>query len=252
MRAVFSDIHGNLPALDECLKDMGLCNVTDYTCLGDIVGYGASPIECLERIMALSNCETVLGNHDDASIFDPEGFNENAEKAIFWTRDKIENAPNVRELMIFLCEMQRIIVRGETTFCHGSPRDPTNEYVFANDAWNYRKMNHIFDTFDGICFCGHTHTPGYFIPDISGYIFYPQSDFGTRVIDLREYQKILINVGSIGQPRDNSSDSRYVLFDEDARTIQFREVCYDIEAARRAIYAEDGLPDAAADRLGPN
>ena len=252
MRAVFSDIHANLHALVAVLADIALSGAKHHTCLGDIVGYGANPIECLDKVMSLPNCDTVLGNHDNAAIFDPEGFNGNAEQAIFWTRNKLESAQNGEALFTFICEMPFYIETEQTFYCHGSPSSPTNEYVFPEDVWNKRKMNRIFGRIRKFGFCGHTHVPGIFYPKDDGFVFEEQQTLGTDTLSLAKFPKALINVGSVGQPRDDCYKSRYVLFDEDNMTVAFREVCYDIEGAQSAIYAADGLPNASADRLSPN
>ena len=252
MRAVFSDIHANWHALKAVLADIATSGAEYHTCLGDIVGYGANPNECLETVISLPNCDSTLGNHDNAAVFDPEGFNGTAEQAIFWTRAQIESAPNGEALYNFICSMPFYIETEQVIYCHGSPSSPINEYVFPEDAWNKRKMDRIFDRIKRLGFCGHTHVPGIFYPKDDGYVFEDQQTLGTQKVSLKRYPKALVNVGSVGQPRDDCFNSRYVLFDEENMTVEFREVPYDIEGAQTAIYQAVGLPDYSAERLAPS
>src|SRR5262245_23106774 len=167
MRAILSDIHGNLEAFDAVLADIAAENITSIYCLGDIVGYGPNPRECVDRVMGFDMC--VLGNHDQGALFDPEGFSSGAERAIFWTREQLENSSEdfeiARNRWRFLCELPRQVREGTLLFVHGSARNPLNEYVFPEDIYNPRKLNRIFSFIDGTCFQGHTHVPGVFTSD---------------------------------------------------------------------------------------
>lgn len=132
-RALISDIHGNLEALEAVMADINEVGVDEIYCLGDIIGYGPNPCECLDLVMR--QCKsTILGNHDQAALFDPDGFNPMALQAIYWTRDQLDNGPGsaaqVNQRWDFLGELPRLLDEGEFKFVHGSPRDPTNEYVF--------------------------------------------------------------------------------------------------------------------------
>ena len=127
MWAVLSDIHANLEALDAVLADVAKHRVSHIFCLGDILGYGPDPIACLERAMA---CDvTILGNHDQAVMFDPDGFSVNAERAVFWQRSVLE-ASRRSDLWEYLSARPRTHKHSDFLFVHGSARGPLNEYVF--------------------------------------------------------------------------------------------------------------------------
>lgn len=243
MRAIISDIHGNLEALTEVLKDIKSQKITEIYCLGDIVGYGPNPCECIDLVR--KNCQvTILGNHDQASMFDPEGFNAGAERAIFWTRTQLEQGdPQATdERWEFLGELPRIRREEKFLFVHGSARNPLNEYVFPEDVFNQRKIERIFGLVDQYCFQGHTHIPGVFTEDLN--FQYPQ--------DI-EYKfemgpgKILVNVGSVGQPRDGDKRASYVVVD--GNKINFKRVEYDVSKTAEKIYAIPELDNFLGDRL---
>ena len=165
--AIVSDIHGNLAALEAVLADIQSQTVDEIVCLGDVIGYGPRPCECLDAAMKFGF--TVLGNHDSSAIFDPEGFNSSAEKAIFWTRKQLHSGGDpeaCKRRLDFICKMPRVVRRGGMLFVHGSPRGPTSEYVFPEDTQNPKKMEKLFSLISQICFQGHTHVPGVFSSDM--------------------------------------------------------------------------------------
>ena len=138
-RAIISDIHANLEALTAVLAHIKDQGIDEIVCLGDMIGYGPDPLACLDAVM--SNCKTtILGNHDQAAIFDPEGFNPVALRAIFWTRTQLESTADGVEKSNkrwdFIGELPRRHDEGEILFVHGSPRDPTNEYVFPEHIYD--------------------------------------------------------------------------------------------------------------------
>ncbi|MBM83051.1 MAG: phosphoesterase, partial [Planctomycetaceae bacterium] len=167
MRALISDIHGNLEALESVLADIAEQGIDEIYCLGDIVGYGPDPCECIDKVMCCQVC--LLGNHDQGALFDPEGFNAGAEKAIFWTRKMIESGDSAatESRWEFLGELPRMRREGNLLFVHGSARNPLNEYVFPEDIYNQRKMERIFALVERNCFQGHTHIPGIFTEDLN-------------------------------------------------------------------------------------
>jgi len=244
--AIVSDIHGNLVALEAVLEDIGGQNVDRIVCLGDVIGYGPAPCQCLDRTMEFEFC--VLGNHDSSALFDPEGFNVAAEQAIFWTRAQIESGSDgpdaSRRRMQFLCSMPRLVDEGNVLFVHGSPRGPTNEYVFPEDTQNIKKMEKLFSLVPHLCFQGHTHVPGVFTVDLR---FVRPIDTGSGYLVGDRSQRLMINVGSVGQPRDGDPRSCYVIFD--GEQIVFRRVEYDVEKTVRAIEAEPDLDDFLGYRL---
>jgi len=243
LKAFISDIHGNLEALQAVLADIKQQGVEQIYCLGDIVGYGPNPRECIDLVM--SHCSmTLLGNHDQGALFDPEGFNAPAERAIFWTRQQLETGdPKRNELRWeFLGERPRTFREGKYLFVHGSARNPLNEYVFPEDIYNQRKMEKIFALVDQYCFQGHTHVPGVFT---EGLDFFSPEELNFQYTLGAE--KILVNVGSVGQPRNGDPRSSYVTLDGDKLT--FRRVEYDKETTIRKIYDISDLDNFLGDRL---
>ncbi len=244
MKALISDIHSNLEALQAVLADIGKCNITEIYCLGDIVGYGPNPRECIDLVMS---CKVVLlGNHDQGAMFDPDGFNPSAERAIFWTRSQLEmpsdNRQQKEQRWEFLAERPRSFRENGFLFVHGSARNPLNEYVFPEDIYNQRKMERIFALVERYCFQGHTHVPGVFTESLQFHS--PEEIEYTYKLDGR---KTLCNVGSVGQPRDGDWRACYVQLDGD--TIRFRRVEYDIETTIQKIYAIPDLENFLGDRL---
>jgi len=248
VRAIISDIHSNLEALQAVLADIKSQNVSEIYCLGDVVGYGPNPRECVDLVMS---CQMVLlGNHDQGAMFDPDGFNPPAERAIFWTRSQLE-APTERpekqdKRWEFLSERPRIFKESGVLYVHGSARNPLNEYVFPEDIYNQRKMDRIFSLVERYCFQGHTHVPGIFRESPEElYQFYSPEDVNFEYkLDGR---KALCNVGSVGQPRDGDWRACYVLFD--GETIRYRRVEYDIDTTIKKIYAVSDLDNFLGDRL---
>ena len=210
-RALISDIHGNLEALEVVLEDIKAQGIEEIFCLGDIIGYGPNPRECIDRVMG--NCQiTLLGNHDQGAMFDPDGFNIGAERAIFWTREQLENPSdrsNNEKRWEFLGMLPRSHRQDSFLFVHGSPRNPLSEYIFPEDIYNHRKMERLFQLVEKYCFQGHTHVPGVFT---EGYQFYAPEEIDNEYT-LGE-GKVMINVGSVGQPRDGDPRACYVILED--------------------------------------
>jgi predicted phosphodiesterase len=244
-RAILSDIHANLEALEAVLADLAQEGVDSIYCLGDIVGYGPNPRECVDRAMGFD--ESLLGNHDQGALYDPEGFSSGAERAIFWTRDQLELANGDPEQTTkrwqFLSELPRTLRDGPFTFVHGSVRNPLSEYVFPEDTHNPRKLERLFALIDRYAFQGHTHVPGIFTEDGR---FLSPGDVGGRYA--LGGNKLMINVGSVGQPRDGDPRACYVLV-TDAATVEFRRVPYAFEKTAEKIYAVAELDPFLGDRL---
>ena len=234
---IFSDIHGNLQALEAIFRILETEeNVNRIYCCGDIVGYGGNPNECVD-LMRAKNCPVVAGNHDYAALgmTDTSYFNEIAKTAIQWTGEILtpENAEFIRSLPL-------IIVDDELMIVHSSPKEP--------EAWNYiltlgdARVN--FEHFtQQICFVGHSHQP-FIIEYAAGKLSCPSQPFISAV----EGRRYLINVGSVGQPRDGNPDAAYAIYDRKERRIEIKRVEYDLGAAQEAIRAQ-GLPLQLADRL---
>ena len=244
-RALISDVHGNQEALRVVLNDIRSQGVSEILCLGDVIGYGPNPCECLDEIMRVCRV-CILGNHDQAAMFDPDGFNPVALRAVYWTRDQLDSGSGgptkVNARWDFLGELPRMLTEDDVLYVHGSPREPTNEYVFPEDIYNYRKLDTLFNLVPKYCFQGHTHIPGVFT---TGMEFITPEDCNY------EYQltgeKAMINVGSVGQPRDTDSRTCYVIVDEDK--VIFRRLEYPISTVAQKIYAIESLDNMLGDRL---
>jgi predicted phosphodiesterase len=249
VKALISDIHGNLEALQAVLQDIEKHNVQEIYCLGDVVGYGPNPRECVDLVM---KCKIVLlGNHDQGAMFDPEGFNPPAERAIFWTRAQLEAPGDNRQAKErrweFLAERPRSFKENGFLYVHGSARNPLNEYVFPEDIYNQRKMDRIFALVERYCFQGHTHVPGIFTESLPEDLYQFHSPEEVDYIYRLDGRKTLCNVGSVGQPRDGDWRGCYVLLD--GETIRFRRVEYDIDTTVRKIYDIPDLDNFLGDRL---
>ncbi len=235
---IISDIHSNLEAFTAILEYARGENIDEYVCLGDIVGYGANPNECIDLMRNLTD-KVVAGNHDFgvAKMTNISYFNEAAQTAIMWTRKRIDNdkVEYIKTLPL-VCEYQSLF------FVHSSPSQP--------DSWNYiLTMNDAlkeFELFDNkICFIGHSHQPTVFTINSENEIGCSISDFLT--VDNKK--RYIINAGSIGQPRDGNPKSAFLVYDTEKRSITFLRIAYDIEKAQKKI-RDAGLPAFLAERLG--
>jgi predicted phosphodiesterase len=247
MKAIISDIHGNLEALRAVLDDIDHLGIGDIVCLGDIVGYGPQPRECLDILQVLCKI-TVLGNHEEAVLSGtPLSFTPRAKRALEWTRKILQEdqaeSPETRDARKKLMQSFQVQCRLDgLQYVHGSPRDPTREYVMPRDVGDKKKMEDIFGKLEDYCFCGHTHTPGVFTRQ--GFT-HPSDMFDLYMIGSDE--KVLINVGSVGQPRDGDPRACFITFDGD--TVVWRRVEYNIEVTCKRIYEIPELDDFLADRL---
>lgn len=254
MFAVISDIHSNLEALMTVLGDIEKRRISTIYCLGDVVGYGPNPKECLDLIIERTKW-CVLGNHDYAIFYEPTNFNYGAEQASFWTRFMLEDeqastSRNRRWAFLGELPIRRTLKTqlGDNTaiieFIHASPRRPINEYIFPDDVYtNPQKMKLLFERIRHICFVGHTHLPGVFLNDPD---FYLPDELG-NIYPIVENEKAIINIGSVGQPRDKDNRASYVYVDEEG--VHFVRLEYDIEATANKIRAIDKLDNFQADRL---
>ncbi len=267
--AIISDIHSNLEALQAVLADIEERGIKEVVCLGDVVGYGANPKECLDLVR--ERCRvTLMGNHDHALLFEPTNFNLPAERACFWTRQVLEDERD-RELRNlrwkFLGELPVRVKEGDVVFFHASPRRPMNEYIFPEDVFtNPQKVMANFDRLDArMCFVGHTHQPGVFVDDP---YFDPPNELPDSPFYEVEEERAIVNVGSVGQPRDRDQRASYVVVfrSPDAlqvgtesmvatalscsvEQIEFVRVEYDIDRAVKKILAEPALDDLLGTRL---
>lgn len=234
--AILSDIHANFEGLEVVLKDSVEQKCTHYICLGDIVGYGPNPRECLAAIRDL-DCPTIMGNHDEYCTSDMEltGFNPMAAEAIRWTRVQL-NA----EEKAWLRDLKYVRHVESFTIVHATLDLPERwAYVFdrlaAQASFNYQHTP--------VCFNGHTHVPVAFVRGPAGI----QGGLYSK-IKIEVGRKYFINVGSVGQPRDRNPKSSYVVFDLVNNLIELRRVEYDIAKTQKKIRTA-GLPESLAERL---
>lgn len=247
--AIISDIHANLEALTAVLADIDERGVREIVCLGDIIGYGANPKECLDLVR--EHCRiTMMGNHDHAVLFEPTNFNLPAERACYWTRQVLEDEPDP-ELRCarwkFLGELPIRVKERDVLFVHASPRRPMNEYIFPEDVFtNPQKVIANFERLDArLCFVGHTHQPGVFVDDP---YFDPPDELPDSPFYEVDNERAIVNVGSVGQPRDGDPRACYAILDTEAGRVELRRVAYDVEEAQRKM-ALAQLPDYLIQRL---
>ena len=230
---VISDIHANLTALEAVLEDAGDIEAT--WCLGDIVGYGPDPNECIERIRFLPNLTCLLGNHDAAVIeeIDITSFNLEARISVGWTQSVI-NASSLK----FLKDLPAITKSEGQTLAHGSPRHPIWEYLLDS-----RSVIENFEFFDTpYCFVGHTHLP--VIYQLDG-----RHQMPAQIIpEPAEVIQLEPRAGSVGQPRDRNPFASYAIFDTETHLVENRRAKYDIEAVQARMRFAN-LPQRHINRL---
>jgi len=245
--AFISDIHSNLSAFEAVLIDVEKNNIDEVYFLGDIVGYGPMPNECIEllqKVCKKENC--IIGNHDHAFLNGAIGWDSalRARKVIEWTQSIV-----TQKNRAFVEQFVTHIVKDNLLLVHGSPRDYTFEYLNYHSASsdnsfnNYDKEKEIFKKLENICINGHTHQPGvyseshndWFCPKEINYI-YPITK-----------EKAIINVGSVGQPRDKDTRACYCIFD--GSSFIWRRVEYDILKTINQIKANDQIDDFMGHRL---
>jgi len=254
--AIVSDIHANLPAFLAVLEDIksqGIDNA-HIICLGDVVGYGPQPAECVELAMKLR--VTICGNHDWAVLHEPLGFNRIARQAIFWTRSVLKPGPlsllgKKRRMWDFLRRLPRSFQDGDYLFVHGSPRSPIEEYVLRSDLDEIlnemtQKLRENFEKTPWVSFCGHSHIP-VILTSQPAYI--DPRDFYDSELRLSHDHKYIINIGSVGQPRDRDPRACYVILDTATPSIRYRRVEYNIAETQKLIRENPQLDNALADRL---
>ncbi len=253
MWAILSDLHANLAAIDAVLRDLrnrGIGN-DRIICLGDLVGYGPDPADCID--LAMHWKVVIRGNHDDATINEAPSFHPPARKAIDWTRDLLKprlwSMGPARSRWRFLRDLPTTEDLEGALLVHGSPRDPLNEYLLprlCSDGTagptppireNFSRMA------QHVCFVGHTHEPGVITPN--GRFLRP-ADIDHRYEVSRD-AKHIVNVGSVGQPRDRDPRSCYVLWD--GKLVQYVRVAYPVATTQERIRKIPDLDPFFAERL---
>lgn len=234
--AILADIHSNLEALEAVLTDIEGQSVDQYICAGDVVGYGADPKPCLDRIRDLCAI-SVAGNHDwaVARTLSMEFFNAYARSAIEWTWDQL----SAEDIEWLRTRPLTADVNDESMIVHSTVHDPAAfDYLLTSyDAYLSIKVLE-----KPLCFVGHSHIPITFIERGGlGFTFADE-------IDLNRFTKAIVNPGSVGQPRDENPNACYAIYDSEARTIRLHRVAYDIDACCAKIEGA-GLPQVLSDRL---
>jgi predicted phosphodiesterase len=234
---IFSDVHSNLEALNAVTEAYKKEAIDTYLCVGDVVGYGADPNECTELVKTLAMI-TVAGNHDWASVdlFSTDYFNPDAAGAIFWTKRNLDDKSRY-----FLESLKLIYKNEDLTLVHGTLDSP-QDFDYMITSFAARQTFRLMET--NICFVGHSHVAGIFIQDKDSRL-----DYSTEpVLSIKEGSKYIVNVGSVGQPRDGDPQAAYGIYDTDKKEVSIKRVNYDIQVARRKII-DNGLPRFLGERL---
>ncbi|MDG1479007.1 MAG: metallophosphoesterase family protein [Myxococcota bacterium] len=273
--AILTDIHGNIDALDAVLRDVELQGADKIVVLGDSVNYGAAAVAVIERITSIADI-ILLGNHEKAVLHGEEGMSGPAGAGLAWTREQLASCEAWQQLVdgaVFPDACERIV--DDVHLVHASPRDPVLEYVWPGHSSYYLAFNDQIDqrlaqilaaSQARHCFCGHTHVPAVLLPYAERRLLKllpwdrrlsfvgPQAiffvpDTTLRIEGLSE-SPVIINPGSVGQPRDGRPEAAYALYNGDE--LRFRRVPYNIDAAGekiRALPIDDDARDYLADRL---
>lgn len=252
MLAIISDLHGNIEALKNVMDDIRAKGIKDIICLGDVIGYGPNPAECIDVAMGLKI--TLRGNHEEAAVNSGSyGFRSHAQKALNWTRKELYPgifcSAEKKARWEFISNLPLSRKDGEIIFVHGSPRDPIWEYILRYDTevlFNEipAKLKDIFSMVPWLCFNGHTHDPG-IITEESDFI--TPKDMGDA-FEVRSGRKYIINVGSVGQPRDSDTRACYATFD--GTSIRYYRIAYDVKKTQEKIFAIPELDRRNGERLG--
>lgn len=235
---VFSDVHGNYVALKAVLAFLRANGVENFVCCGDIVGYGPQPLECAQELMALKHLTAVMGNHDAAAVgkMDLKWFNPNAAWAIDFARRQLTG-----EALDFIARLPERAENADFTLVHGSPRKPLTEYLlsegqFADNAKGWEVSP---------CFIGHSHMPLYFREGERGI---PETDFLKPAVKIFVKGKLMLNPGSVGQPRDGDTRAACGIYDSEMKYFELFRVFYDVGAVQN-LMAGLKMPSILAERL---
>jgi diadenosine tetraphosphatase ApaH/serine/threonine PP2A family protein phosphatase len=233
---IISDIHSNWEALGAVLRVLREEEVEYYLCPGDLVGYGADPNLCVEEIRRLP-CAAVLGNHDAMAMGReaPDDFNPNAREAVLWTREVLKE-----DHKRFLKGLPLQRKTGEWFLVHATPGEPESWHYLLSWDQGSREFSHFQEP---VCLFGHTHHPFALKMGAKGF-----TGLHDKKVRLEPGSRYLLNMGSIGQPRDGDPRAAYGIFDSGTQTVEFRRVEYDVATAQRKI-RDAGLPPFLAERL---
>lgn len=242
MDAILSDIEGNLEALEAVLDSAQHHNVDRIICLGDIVGYGPNPVECVEL---LRSCDVYIASEWDlaaGSELDPE-WPPRMLRKLAWVRKQFAPFP---DLLKFLRSGKEVYIKENKTYFHGTPQS-RSEYIFPEDIYIPGKLDRILEALPAISFCGNSHVPGLYSKQ-PAWNFQAPGEFSDRWICLNDHTvRCICCVGSVGQPRDGDRRAAYVLDDGDR--IRFVRVDYDSEKTRQKILNNPDQDNNDGERL---
>jgi diadenosine tetraphosphatase ApaH/serine/threonine PP2A family protein phosphatase len=233
---IMADIHGNLEALEAVMEAFSGERIDSLICAGDIVGYGADPVECVARVRKTASA-AIAGNHEWGvlGLTSLDYFNDFAGAAIVWTKDALDAAS-----MDYIRSLGLVYESGAMTVVHGTPESPEDFNYILSEADAHHSMQFMKTA---VCFVGHSHSPGIFSSGARKAV----RSAGNDVV-LVGGEKYIVNVGSVGQPRDGDPRAAYAIFDTARSTVTIKRVGYDIKKAQEKILAA-GLPPGLAYRL---
>ena len=234
---IFSDVHSNLEALEAVIKAYKKESIDEYLCVGDIVGYAANPKECIEKVQTLV-AATAAGNHDWGSTgkFPADYFNPEAKTAVIWSGQQL----NAKD-KFYLDSLDLVYKNKDLTLVHATLQNPEN-FDYMLEDYQAAASLRIQET--QACFLGHSHTPGVFVNDKDNNLSYTIKS----KIRLEPDKQYIVNVGSVGQPRDGDRRASYCIFDTEKHTVEIKRAGYNIKAVQDKI-KKAGLPLFLAERL---
>jgi len=234
---IFSDVHSNLEALEAVILAFQKEEIDRYLCLGDIVGYGANPKECIQKVRSLTDI-CCAGNHDWATVnlFALDYLNSEAAFAVLWTKRLL----NAQEKS-YLEALKLVYKNKDLVLVHGTLDNP-QEFNYLTNVYIAEETFRLMET--NICFIGHTHIPSIFNKVGNDHVYC----FKESNIRLEEKSKYIINVGSVGQPRDGNPKAAFCVYDTKTKEVQIKRTGYDIKTARKKILNEE-MPEFLGDRL---
>lgn len=248
--AIISDVHANLEALTSVIDDIRGQGIRTIFNLGDTVGYGPDPAPCMDLVDAAC-AVNLCGNHDYAVLFDADGFNPIARKSVEFHRKLLQPEPNCDDSEVlrrwdWLANLEPMFEGAGFEAMHGSPRQPITEYVLPSDPeMDPIKIGDIFSAMShGVAFVGHTHFPGVLEEHNESFLMLPT--LGNRYV-IDDSRRAIINVGSVGQPRDRNPRCCYVVYD--GLSVTYRHVEYDVEKTVQKILSMPDIHPASGMRL---
>lgn len=239
--AVFADIHANIEALQAVVEDFQNQQIDRYICLGDLIGYGANPNECIDLVRSLPNVIVILGNHDAAATWGttPFGMSKAAQQVIFWSMEQL-----TEQNVSFIKNLEPTRVMGDMIFSHANPYNPK--------AWRYvnsRKYaaRTFSETAERLVFIGHTHRPMIITRKNFFQMSFEEPDPSTAYT-VTSTNRQIYNCGSVGQPRDGQPLACYLIYDTRSQLLTYRRISFDYQKTAAKILAA-GLPAYLANRL---